>query len=211
MNTATQVHNERGTSLTTPASTRRPLSSFELSRIHTPWGEAQSGTEYIPGIQSLDTAGHGGFWIASTRLAQMPEAIANTKTFAGQCWYEEDCDWALVAIAFPSLFNDLQLQAAIEIVKRTEYHKPAADWLASTEAQPLHDRIALFMKECGHLFRINGYGSDEDGTWRATFTRIDGKQDAVVMRVETSDLFKSGPLDLVTLFGDRVQFGPVID
>jgi len=45
------------------------------------------------------TAGHGGFHVSPTLNSKMPEALR-----IEDGWYEEDCDWALVAVAFPDLF-----------------------------------------------------------------------------------------------------------
>ena len=45
------------------------------------------------------------------------------KTFAGLGWYEEDGDWALVALSFPDLFRpEAVADARITIAK---WHSPA--------------------------------------------------------------------------------------
>jgi len=71
----------------------------------TPWGPSQFQRAYGEGITQHVTAGHGGFFVSDERRAEMPESCRNFAPFAGAGWYEEDCDWAVVAVAFPSEFQ----------------------------------------------------------------------------------------------------------
>ncbi|WP_295452114.1 hypothetical protein [uncultured Thiodictyon sp.] len=83
----------------------------------TPWGDG-SGYVIAPGITLLSTESHGGIHVSVERLAEMPDVIRNLDPFAGSGWYEEDCDWALVAMAFPEHFSGEHCQAAITTVQR---------------------------------------------------------------------------------------------
>src|SRR5262249_10518127 len=74
--------------------------------MNTPWGFAQHVFDVAAGITSIQTAGHGGILLSPERRAMMPPAIRDIQTFAGGNWYEEDCDSALVALAFPQYFPD---------------------------------------------------------------------------------------------------------
>jgi len=65
----------------------------------TPWGVADWSQKIARGIMSYSTPRHGGIHLSSSRQNEMPEAL---KVESG--WYEEDCDWCLVAIAYPDLF-----------------------------------------------------------------------------------------------------------
>lgn len=65
----------------------------------TPWGTSQDEKKYARGIMWYSTAGHGGFHLSPSVNSQVPEILR-----IEDGWYEEDCDWALVAIAFPELF-----------------------------------------------------------------------------------------------------------
>ena len=56
-----------------------------------PWGAIQSCTRLADGVICVDTASHGGIWLSSERLAQMPAEQRSTDG-----WYEEDCE-----VAFP--------------------------------------------------------------------------------------------------------------
>ncbi|WP_454885416.1 DUF7007 domain-containing protein [Sphingomonas oryzagri] len=85
------------------------------SRISTPWGVSQSATFYAEGVVCHSTARHGGFKLDRTRNAGLHPALR----IAGG-WYEEDADWARVAIGYPDLFTDRKKRHAARTVK---------DWL----------------------------------------------------------------------------------
>ena len=80
---------------------------------HTPWGPAQSAEVRANGIVFYSTASHGGFYLDKDRLAVMPDYMKGA-TFGGNGphWYEEDCDWAMVAVVFPEDFPHEYKQAS---------------------------------------------------------------------------------------------------
>jgi hypothetical protein len=84
---------------------------------HTPWGHPQTTKEIAPGIVHYTTASHGGFYLSPERVAAMPKALREFKPFAGANWYEEDCDWAVVATAFPQFFKPEEVKAAHATLK----------------------------------------------------------------------------------------------
>lgn len=94
--------------------TRHTVDLAQLSPpFPTPWGPATLATVYAPGLTFYETAGHGGFHVAQDLLASMPEPYRSHPTYCGQAgWYEEDCDWAAVALSFPSLFTPQALDSA---------------------------------------------------------------------------------------------------
>lgn len=61
----------------------------------TPWGPAQERDEVAPGIWYCSTASHGGFWLAPELATLMPECIRRN-------WFEEDCEWTILAVLFPA-------------------------------------------------------------------------------------------------------------
>jgi hypothetical protein len=76
------------------------------SQIQTPWGIADFATEYAHGIVFFSTPSHGGFHLLPERNAEVLAKFPGFRTFSGAVgWYEEDCDWALVALTFPHLFG----------------------------------------------------------------------------------------------------------
>lgn len=76
--------------------------------IATPWGHPDTVKEIAPGIIRYDTPSHGGYYVSPERVLTMPKPLREFKPFAGPNWYEEDCDWAIVALAFPQFFPDDQ-------------------------------------------------------------------------------------------------------
>lgn len=66
----------------------------------TPWGVAQTSERYVRGITAYTTASHGGFHVCPTLNAQVPVYMR-----IRDGWYEEDCDWAIVATMFPDAFR----------------------------------------------------------------------------------------------------------
>lgn len=72
----------------------------ERARHPTPWDMSDNMTIYAPGIVCYDTPSHGGFRIDADRLSTMPPLLRNADG-----WFEEDCEWAKVAIAFPRYFT----------------------------------------------------------------------------------------------------------
>jgi hypothetical protein len=90
--------------------------------VDTPWGQAQHVTEIAPGIVSVSTASHGGIHLSDERIAEMPKALQDFVPFGGKQnglgrWFEEDCDWSVVALAFPQFFTDSDVKAAHATLK----------------------------------------------------------------------------------------------
>lgn len=85
--------------------------------MQTPWGPSDSKTKHATGITFYTTAGHGGFKISESRRRSMPVCLRDLVTFVGGNWYEEDCDAAIVIVAFPWLFSDEQVADAVEAVQ----------------------------------------------------------------------------------------------
>ncbi|HYH64393.1 MAG TPA: hypothetical protein VD866_06815 [Urbifossiella sp.] len=114
--------------------------------IHTPWGVAQHVTEIAPGIVSYSTASHGGIHLSDERVAEMPAALQDFVPFGGPQpgpgrWYEEDCDWSVVCLAFPQFFTESDAQAAHATLKgyRTAVYKAFVEGSPSTSV--VHARV----------------------------------------------------------------------
>lgn len=95
----------------------------------TPWGMSQQIKKIAPGIAFLSTAGHGGYRV-SKKLAERSFTHAELKHAAiyggNYYWFEEDCAWSLVAIAFPHLF-----ESSMQAVAKGIYERFYAERLAS--------------------------------------------------------------------------------
>jgi hypothetical protein len=72
----------------------------------TPWGNADHVEFIAPGIFQVSTPSHGGFYLTEDRRALIPEdwqhASFNKQGLNG--WFEEDCDWCMVALTFKEHF-----------------------------------------------------------------------------------------------------------
>jgi hypothetical protein len=83
----------------------------------TPWGLSDQSKKIAVGINFYSCARHGGFKLSEGRMNKLPEEIKAIKTFERRGWYEEDCDWSLVALAFPEAFDEETLKHAIELAR----------------------------------------------------------------------------------------------
>jgi hypothetical protein len=84
--------------------------------MNTPWGVSQGKPATIAdGITFYHTARHGGFHLSPERLASMPAALRAARTDDGpDCpWFEEDCDYSLVVLAFPEYFTPEERDTAV--------------------------------------------------------------------------------------------------
>lgn len=103
----------------------------------TPWGPSQFSERLAPGIMSYSTGSHGGIHLSPARNAQVHPAWRRPDG-----WYEEDCDWAIVAFTFPALFVD-SYAAAIETARNWRpfaYQKITGIKLRPEESYKLRER-----------------------------------------------------------------------
>ncbi|KNY31231.1 hypothetical protein YA62_024820 [Agrobacterium sp. LC34] len=97
---------------------RRELST--LNRVQTrmarstPWGASQMATVYAEGVTSHMTAGHGGFHLSVERNDLIHPALRKESR-----WYEEDAEWAIVALTFPDLFTTYERRIAGDTIRNT--------------------------------------------------------------------------------------------
>lgn len=95
--------------------------SNELERaelVLTPWGYPDNIVIKANGMVRYVTASHGGYFLPPSLNAQVP-AILKDRTFlklGNLGWYEEDEDWAIVALFFPEVFDLENIELAIRIV-----------------------------------------------------------------------------------------------
>lgn len=76
---------------------------MRAKQLSTPWGIADYVKDIGNGILRVATPSHGGYYVPGPMRLKMPPAAL--MTFCGvPGWYEEDCDWAIVALCFPDLF-----------------------------------------------------------------------------------------------------------
>ncbi|MFM7012526.1 MAG: DUF7007 domain-containing protein [Betaproteobacteria bacterium] len=66
----------------------------------TPWGPAQTVKDLGDGVYAISTVSHGGYWLSPKAMAKVRKLFPTAMLFAGDPWFEEDCDWCFVAITF---------------------------------------------------------------------------------------------------------------
>ena len=106
---------------------------------YTPWGKADYEKAYAEGIVFHGTPSHGGFKLSAERLVRMHPALRETDG-----WFEEDFDWAKVALAFPECFTDEQHEAAIRALKDwcpDEYEVVTGETLAPGDSHIKDQRL----------------------------------------------------------------------
>ena len=88
-----------------------------LPMTNSPWGMIQQVAQIAEGIWQVSTASHGGLKISDQRLAAMPAERRSTP-YSHDGWFEEDLDWALVAISFPEAFRPEDVAMARQSLAR---------------------------------------------------------------------------------------------
>lgn len=84
------------------------------SRDSTPWGTSEGATIHADGIVQHTTPGHGGFCLTPERNADVTASFRRNDG-----WYEEDCEWAIVALSFPEHFTAYERRCADETVRHS--------------------------------------------------------------------------------------------
>lgn len=78
-----------------------PAKRRQLEALASPWGTIQETHSIAPGIEEIKTESHGGYVLGEQAQSDMPKHLTlNSK------YYEEDCEGALVELAFPEFFPD---------------------------------------------------------------------------------------------------------
>lgn len=95
--------------------------------MFTPWGPSQTCTTLGPGVVEVTTASHGGIHLDDSRNAHVHKAWR-----AKRGWYEEDCEWTIVAVTFPDLFEPEHV---------IEAHRVAKDWMPDQYEQVFQVRL----------------------------------------------------------------------
>lgn len=166
----------------------------------TPWGPSQLATIYAEGIVSHMTAGHGGFHLSAERNLRVLPMLRKSSP-----WYEEDAEWAIVALTFPDLFTAYERKCADETI-RNSWPSP---WEAiqGRELAPgqswTKDRDAFERKHAGDLIVISAVFSNH----HADMTEViatrgglrDGRADQIRFLVPRTE------------YAARDRFGLVID
>ena len=83
--------------------------------MYTPWGQAQTQTDCGHGVIHVTTSSHGGFFVEESERHKLP--IQETP-YSHKGFFEEDCDWAIVAVSIPEAFPAEHVEIAKKIMDR---------------------------------------------------------------------------------------------
>lgn len=123
-----------------------------------PWGAVQHQNTIAPGMISVSTSGHGGIWLDDDRWQRLLALFPGFKPYSGAAqWLEEDCEWALAALAFPTEFTPQDVHAAVET---------AIHWLQwatiPADAKAIRD---TFHATIADRWEIGSMGWGQSGSW----------------------------------------------
>lgn len=93
-----------------------------------PWGPVQNSEQLLPGLFVVDTSSHGGIWLSPSHVkrakavmsAIAPEWTPFTDSWS---WLEEDCDWVVAALSFPTGFSVKAVAYAMRAVAGQDYYR----------------------------------------------------------------------------------------
>jgi len=74
-----------------------------------PWGVVDFVNHVSKDVTFVCTSSHGGYCVTGQALDTIKGRFPAFRTFVpglpnGVAWFEEDCDWCVVALALPNLF-----------------------------------------------------------------------------------------------------------
>lgn len=154
---------------------RAALSRQEVfSRAHTPWGVSQGATRYADGVVSHSTAGHGGFHLSPDRNAKVHWQLR-----AADGFYEEDCCWVAVALAFTDLFTDFE-KACAEPTFRDNF-PDVWEGINGRQLQPGEsrekDRASFFRDHAQHWIVVSAISSAQRPDFVEAVAVLGGQRD----------------------------------
>ena len=94
------------------------MARTKTRNAQTPWGYSDSAEIDAEGIVFYSTPSHGGYKLSPERMRQLRAKFPEYKLFAGEPWFEEDCDAALVVLAFPEFYDRPHVFSAIQFARR---------------------------------------------------------------------------------------------
>jgi len=134
--------------------------------METPWGASQSASVIAEGITVHSTASHGGIELSESRIAALPDGLQEFKPWAGRGWYEEDCDYGVVVLAFPSSFGCQSAYYARSALRR-EYlsAKVGSAYYQTSQWAEINRMADMYEATLGEKYEIGCEGSAAGGGW----------------------------------------------
>jgi hypothetical protein len=137
--------------------------------MFSPWGPSQDTHSYAPGIVQVWTASHGGIHLTPELNAEVNPAWRNANG-----WYEEDCEWAIVALTFPQHFQQVEGMLAEADKSARNYFPDAYEKVTGKTLQAgdsyARDRAVFFAEHHEHWVVVSAIRADEPGQVNVTAT-----------------------------------------
>ena len=124
-----------------------------------PWGQVDHEREVAPGMTFVSTASHGGFKLDRRLNAEVPEYMRRPGG-----WYEEDVDWAVVAVVFPAAFSEKEQESAVHTFRN--WRPDAYERFFGEEIPPGQSHVKD-ERRCLEEHRDDYIGMAAYGDWKA--------------------------------------------
>jgi hypothetical protein len=147
----------------------------------TPWGEPQTSHEIAAGIVFYSTARHGGYHLSPERFDTFRQFFPEYVLWAGDPWFEEDCDAALVTLTFAAEFSNEHVFFAEQSVRACVHRERASDgpwlrvWTTITHNQTLTGvlrRADKFRLDHADDWQVGSAGTNDQDGWDVHLTRL---------------------------------------
>ena len=175
---------------------------------HSPWGRIQNAEAYGEGVTCVGTAGHGGFKLDGRRNREMPDALRSPGG-----WYEEDSEWARVALGLPALFTDRERRQAADTLRNWDPDAYEARFGAEIPPGASHakDRKAFEAAHAGDLVAVSASMSRSSPGMVEVLATVGGHRDrggaARTFLVEREEYRAARPFGFVVDPGRHAETG----
>jgi hypothetical protein len=167
-----------------------------MTLTDSPWGSPQRQREIAPGLIHVTTSRHGGFFLATERWTALETLFPTLLSFTGVGWLEEDCDWALVVLAWPDLFSAQAVYNAVRVSADREDGAISAAWQASPHGQHVQAIADAFAATVADHWETGGMSAPVDGhpsgSWAVDLHRNGQRKVAVFPAYPNKQFYTDG-------------------
>lgn len=147
----------------------------------TPWGPPDTRHEVAPGICFYSTPSHGGYHLSADRFNTFRQFFPDFRLFAGDPWFEEDCDAALVILTFATEFSDQDVFLAEQSIRGCAQYFRDSDrrWQQVSSIITHNETLAgalqradRFRLDHGEDWQVGSVGTNNQDGWDVDLTRV---------------------------------------